>query len=70
MIDPLFSSTLYSRAGLEKHKIISEEFTRLLHSVEELLPGGSRELSIIKAKLEEAAFYAKKALRNYKENVA
>ena len=70
MIDPLFSFTTMSTLGKERTVIIVEEFTRLLRSLEELLPGNSREMSIIKTKLEEASFYAKKGLRNYEVNRA
>ena len=70
MIDPLFNSIVLSREGVDKAITISEEFTRLLRCLEELLPGGSREISILKTKLEEASFYAKKALRNYEGNRA
>lgn len=45
-------------------------FTQLLEELESMLPGNSREISIIKTKLEEASFYAGKAVRNYKGNRA
>lgn len=70
IIDPLFSSIGLSNTGLDKASGISEAFTRLLLTLGDTLPGNSREISIIKTKLEEASFYAKKALRNYKENLA
>ena len=70
MINPLFASTLYSEVGKNKIFALREGFTFFLERVEELLPGNSRELSIIRTKLEEASFYAIKALRNYEENRA
>ena len=70
LIDPLFNYTAMSEAGKEKSVIIAEKFTTLLRDLEEILPGGSREISILKTKLEEASFYAKKALRNYEGNRA
>jgi hypothetical protein len=69
-VDPLFSFAPYSTVGREKAVAVAEKFTAFLYELEELLPGGSREVSIIRTKLEEASFYAKKALRNYKENLA
>lgn len=68
MIDPLFSSTALSNEGLSKASDISTAFTILLYQLEEIIPGGSREISIVRTKLEEASFYAKKALRNYEGN--
>lgn len=70
IIDPLFSFTLMSEEGKDKSQLISELFSTLLYALEDVLPGNSREFSIAKAKLEEASFFAKKALRNYKENQA
>lgn len=69
-IDPLFSFTQLNDEGKEKAIDIAVIFTDLLRSLEEVLPGNSREISIIKTKLEEASFYAKKALRNYEGNRA
>ena len=70
MINSLFASTLYSEVGQNKALALRQDFTFFLERVEELLPGNSRELSIIRTKLEEASFYAIKALRNYEENRA
>jgi len=69
-VDPLFSFTTMSTEGKEKTIAIAEAFTTFLRQLEELLPGNSREISIVKTKLEEASFYAKKALRNYEGNRA
>ena len=70
MIDPLFSFTIMSLEGRAKSTEIAVAFSNLLFTLEVLLPGNSREFAIAKTKLEEASFFAKKALRNYKENVA
>ena len=69
-VDPLFSFTTMSTEGKEKTVAIAEAFTTFLRQLEEILPGNSREISIVKTKLEEASFYAKKALRNYEGNRA
>ena len=70
MINPLFSTVKLSEAGINKVSTIRESFTDLLDYLEQVLPGNSREISIIRTKLEEASFYAVKAVRNYKENQA
>jgi hypothetical protein len=64
-INPLFSSVKLNEEGLTKVEIIRKAFTDLLTAVEYELPGNSREISIVKTKLEEASFYAVKAVRNY-----
>jgi hypothetical protein len=66
---PLFSSVKLNEEGLTKVEIIRRAFTDLLNAVEYELPGNSREISIVKTKLEEASFYAVKAVRNYIGNV-
>jgi len=68
MINPLFSSVKLSPAGIDAVNVIRDQFTYLLENLEITLPGNSREISIIRTKLEEASFYAVKAVRNYKEN--
>jgi hypothetical protein len=70
IIDPLFSFTVMSEEGRTKSQHIAEMFSTLLHALEDTLPGNNREFAIAKTKLEEASFFAKKALRNYKENIA
>jgi hypothetical protein len=69
-INPLFSHEALTEDGVAKVQLLRQAFTCLLEAVEETLPGNSREISIIRTKLEEASFYAVKAVRNYKENVA
>ena len=70
MIDPLFSSIKLSEEGLHKVGNIRAAFSELLLQLEDDLPGNSREISIVKTKLEEASMYAVKAVRNYKGNTA
>ena len=69
-IDPLFSSVKLSEDGMVLVNGIRLSFTQLLRQLEEILPGNSREISIVKTKLEEASMYAVKAVRNYKGNIA
>jgi hypothetical protein len=68
MINPLFSSVPLNEIGLGKVQEIREGFTHVMEHLEEILPGNSREISIIRTKLEEASFYAVKAVRNYEGN--
>lgn len=70
MIDPLFNFTIMTELGKAKSNEIAVAFSDLLFALEDILPGNNREFAIAKTKLEEASFFAKKALRNYKENVA
>jgi hypothetical protein len=70
MINPLFSTVKLSEAGIANTNTIRGGFSNLLELLEDVLPGSSREISIIRTKLEEASFYAVKAVRNYKENQA
>ena len=70
MIAPLFYFTVMTETGKNKSQLIAEAFSNLLYELEDLMPGNNREFAIAKTKLEEASFFAKKALRNYKENVA
>jgi hypothetical protein len=67
--NPLFSSVKLNENGLDAVKSIRIAFTKLMDILEDVLPGNSREISIIKTKLEEASFYAVKAVRNYRGNV-
>ena len=69
-IDPLFSFTQLNDEGKAKAAEIAVVFTELLRDLEELIPGNSREFSIAKTKLEEASFFAKKALCHYEGNRA
>ena len=70
MINALFSTVPLSTEGANKVLSIRVGFSQLLETLDYILPGNSREMSIIRTKLEEASFYAVKAVRNYKENQA
>jgi len=47
--------------GVEKARKIAEAFDELLTRLDALCPAG-RELAIVRTKLEEASFFAKKAM--------
>lgn len=68
-INPLFASHILNDKGIEKAKALAGEFHGFLCSLEGMLgnPEG-REWSIVKTKLEEAAFFAKKAMAVRPEN--
>jgi hypothetical protein len=63
----LFRAHKLNSQGLELARLIGEDFARLLRSISEAIPLG-RELSLVKTKLEEACFFAKKGMANLPEN--
>lgn len=56
-----FEVHLLNDAGIGKAKEIALAFDSLLNHLSDLCPEG-RELSIVKTKLEEASFFAKKSM--------
>jgi hypothetical protein len=64
---PLFKSHQVNGEGLEKLHEISNVFSDLLVALTAICPEG-RELSVTKTKLEEACFFAKKAVSTQKQN--
>lgn len=62
-----FQVHMLNEAGKAKAVRIAESFSRLLDELEEVCPQ-SRELSIVKTKLEEAAFFAKRSMAQQAEN--
>ena len=69
-MNTLFSTVTLSKEGIANSETIRGAFSNLATLLEDVLPGNSRELSIVRTKLEEASFYAVKALRNYEGNRA
>lgn len=63
----LFEVHRLNEKGLGKAANIASFFDELLYQVEALCPAG-RELALVKTKLEEACFYAKKAMASVTEN--
>ena len=67
MVDPLFQFHRLNETGIQKAQYIAETFSIVLSDLKKWCPE-SREFSIVKTKLEEASFFAKKAVANQQEN--
>lgn len=67
MFDPLFEVHKLNDAGMKNAKEIAEAFSNCLDRLRTLCPEG-REFSIVKTKLEEAAFFAKKSMALKSDN--
>ena len=71
-MDAAFEVHMLNDTGKQKAKDIATAFDNCLTAITaptfgSLCPAG-RELSIVRTKLEEACFFAKKAMANAKEN--
>lgn len=70
-MDPLFAVHMLNDAGKANANDIANKFDSLLLDLEKVAGDPpTREWSIVKTKLEEACFYAKKAMANKTENQA
>lgn len=70
-VNPLFASHVLNEAGIAKARHLAGEFHGFLCSLEGIVSKsatGGREWSIVKTKLEEASFFAKKAMATQEEN--
>ena len=67
-MDPLFEVHILNEQGKSKARSIASAFDNLLNTLTTTIPTASREMSIVKTKLEEACFFAKKAMANQAEN--
>lgn len=68
MSRPEFQVHILNPVGITKAIDLADYFNRFLDQVEELAGAGGREMAIVRTKLEEACFFAKKALANRAEN--
>lgn len=59
---PEFAVHLLNPQGVDKAISLANAFSAFLTRVEELSGTDGREMSIVRTKLEEASFFAKKAL--------
>ena len=69
-MDPVFEVHMLNEDGKGKANVIAAKFYELLCVLEGIGLGPSREMSIVRMKLEEACFFAKKAMANEKSNQA
>jgi hypothetical protein len=73
-MDPLFEVHMLNDAGKQKAKDIATAFDNCLLALTSPTFGSlcspGRELAIVKTKLEEACFFAKKSMANVPENQA
>ena len=67
LVNPLFSFHKLNEDGIQRAVAIAKAFDELLKTLNEICPDG-REFSIVKTKLEEASFFAKKSIANVPEN--
>ena len=71
-MNPLFEVHMLNEEGKAKAKLLAEHFDELLSRIEQVcgMPpsGTTREMAIVKTKLEESCFYAKKYLAMRPEN--
>lgn len=63
-----FKVHMLNETGKIKAKRIAECFNACLTTLIEVNPLASREMSIVRTKLEEASFFAKKAMAENPEN--
>jgi hypothetical protein len=67
-MDPLFQVHLLNENGIKKATVLAEAFDSLITTLKGICPESTREFSLVKTKLEEASFFAKKSIANLPEN--
>lgn len=67
-IRPEFQVHLLNENGISKAMLLAATFTDTLNEIERLAGHDGREMAIVRTKMEEACFFAKKALANRQEN--
>lgn len=63
-----FQVHLLNEDDLRRAQALAAAFSSFLDTLEELSGEGGREMSIVRTKLEEASFFAKKAMASLPEN--
>ena len=63
-----FSVHMLNELGLDRAKQIAAMFSNLLDNLEDITPGNGREMAVVRTKLQEAAFFAKRAIAMQLEN--
>lgn len=66
----LFDVHILNEAGIEKARMIQFEFEGFLEDLEKVCGAEGREMAIVRTKLQEAAFFAKRAVAMHPENQA
>lgn len=61
-VDPLFAFHKLNAVGQKKAQDLAISFDVMLRDIEQISPLGGREGAIVRSRLEEACFYAKKAM--------
>ena len=65
---PEFQVHILNEQGIKRAQSLATQFTRFLNTIEGLSGTDGREMAIVRTKLEEASFFAKKALASRAEN--
>jgi hypothetical protein len=65
---PEFAVHLLNQEGKDKAAAIAEDFATLLSHLEATCGSAGREMAVVRTKLEEACFFAKKAMASQREN--
>jgi len=63
-----FTVHMLNEQGKSKASYLAETFTRCLNDLESVCGATGREMSIVRTKLEEACFFAKRAMASQPEN--
>lgn len=63
-----FSVHMLNDDGIAKAKKLGEAFSALLNTVEDVCGKDGREMAVVRTKLQEAAFFAKRAMAVMAEN--
>jgi hypothetical protein len=63
-----FTVHMLNQEGKDKAALIAEGFSRCLNLLEDVCGSDGREMSIVRTKLEEASYYAKRSMAQRPEN--
>jgi hypothetical protein len=57
-----FAVHILNETGIDNATKLGEAFSTLLDTIDQIIPDKSREKSLVATKLEEASYYAKRAI--------
>lgn len=63
-----FTVHLLNADGIAKAAMLAHIFSVALNGIEEITGSSGREIAIVRTKMEEASFFAKKAMASLPEN--